>query len=237
VSARVVISCEHASAAVPARYEPLFRGAGTALRSHRGSDLGARMLARRLARKLGSPLVEARATRLLADPNRSLGHRHLFSEWTRKLDGDERERILSRFWRPHREAVERAVRKLARGRGAVAHISVHTFAPVWNGKPREVDVGLLYDPRRARERSFASSWLAAVAGLRSDLSLRRNHPYRGSADGLTTHLRRVFEPTDYLGIELEVSQRHPLGPAPAWHRLQDELGQALETALESVDRE
>jgi hypothetical protein len=36
--------------------------------------------------------------------------------------------------------------------------------------------------------------------------VRRNRPYRGAADGLTTHLRRKLGPR-YLGIELEVSQR------------------------------
>jgi predicted N-formylglutamate amidohydrolase len=70
MSARVVISCEHASAAVPARYRSVFGGADAVIRSHRGSDLGARLLARQLALELNSRLVEARATRLLADPNR-----------------------------------------------------------------------------------------------------------------------------------------------------------------------
>jgi hypothetical protein len=36
--------------------------------------------------------------------------------------------------------------------------------------------------------------------------VRRNYPYRGTADGFTTYLRRQFSARKYLGIELEVNQ-------------------------------
>ncbi|HSM16922.1 MAG TPA: hypothetical protein VK845_07985, partial [Gemmatimonadales bacterium] len=35
-----------------------------------------------------------------------------------------------------------------------------------------------------------------------------NYPYRGNTDGLTRHLRSRFPPSAYLGIELEVNQKH-----------------------------
>jgi hypothetical protein len=38
------------------------------------------------------------------------------------------------------------------------------------------------------------------------LRVRRNRPYRGTSDGLTTHLRRRFAAKDYAGIELELNQ-------------------------------
>jgi hypothetical protein len=52
--------------------------------------------------------------------------------------------------------------------------------------------------------------------------LRRNYPYRGQSDGLTTALRRQFG-ARYLGIELEINQRWPLGPRSAWQTLQADL--------------
>lgn len=36
--------------------------------------------------------------------------------------------------------------------------------------------------------------------------MRRNYPYLGRADGLTTHLRRALKTPRYLGIELELNQ-------------------------------
>lgn len=232
MSPSVLLTCEHATNRVPARYAPLFRGDRRVLDTHRGWDPGAAQLARQLARRLGAPLLLAKATRLLADPNRSERHERLFSEWTRGLARDERERILERYWRPHRDAVERHARASARRRRTLLHLSIHSFTPVWEGVPRDVDVGFLYDPARPRERAFAGAWLAALGARRPDLRLRRNRPYHGAADGLTTSLRRQLPASRYLGFELEVSQRFPLGPADDWRRLRSDLTRALVTALE-----
>ena len=227
---RVILSCEHALCRVPARYQHVFRGAERQLRSHRGSDPGALELARHLARALDAPLFSAPATRLLVDPNRSLGHRNLFSEWSRTLPVEERQRIVGQYWLPHRRSVEEAVRKAVR-QGPVLHLSVHTFTPRWRGSVRPVDAALLYDPARNPERAFADSWVRELRSLRPDLRLRRNFPYRGTADGLTTHLRRHFAPGSYLGIEIEVSQRFPLGPARSWSELRSAIGTVLLAVL------
>ncbi len=227
----LVVSCEHATAAIPARFRPVFRGADRALASHRGSDIGARQLARELARVHGAPLVEARASRLLVDANRSRGHRQLFSEWSRGLDPADRELAIERYWQPPRAAVEDRVTRLLRRHAAVVHVSVHSFTPIWDGVPRTVDVGLLYDPARSGEVAVAKAWLAELAGLAPDLHLRRNQPYRGTADGLTRTLRRTFDAERYIGIELEVSQRFPLGPASAWRSVRAAIVAALPAAL------
>ena len=50
------------------------------------------------------------------------------------------------------------------------------------------------------------------------MHVRRNYPYSGTADGLTTDLRAGFGPR-YLGIEIEVNQRFPKGDADRWRRL------------------
>lgn len=225
-----MITCEHGGNRVPARHADAFRSAGRALRSHRGWDPGALALARELARSLGAPLVATTTTRLLVDANRSLGHPRLFSEHTRGLPARERDAIVERWWRPHRAAAEELVRSQARRR-PVLHVSVHSFTPRWKGRPREVDVGLLYDPRRGRERAFATEWLDALRSREPDLRLRRNQPYRGNADGLTTTLRARFGDRAYAGLELEVSQRFPLGPPARWRRLRRALREALEEAL------
>ncbi len=221
---RIVISCEHATARVPARWRADFKTAERALASHRGIDFGAWTLAKALARKLGVTPHAAKATRLLADPNRSLDHPRLFSEWTRDASADEKERMLDAAWRPHRAAVRAAVEEALAERGArVVHLSVHSFTPVMDGKVRDVDVGFLYDPSRERERALVDRWIAALAERRPDLRLRRNRPYTGTSDGLIPAFREQFPRTRYVGVELEVNQRFPLGDRRAWTALRRDL--------------
>ncbi len=227
----LVLSCEHATNRVPADLATAFRGAGAALRSHRAWDPGALELARELARRLGAPLVAARCSRLVVDANRSAHHPRVLSEWTRRLPPERRERILAAHWAPHREQVERLVREARAEGGPVLHVSVHSFTPRLAGRARRADVALLYDPARARERDLADRWLGALAARRPDLRLRRNYPYRGTSDGLTTALRRAFPAAGYLGVELEVSQRFPRGPERAWRRLRADVAAALRDAL------
>jgi predicted N-formylglutamate amidohydrolase len=227
VKPALVFTCEHGGNRVPARYQEHFEGAARAVASHRGWDRGALPLARELARAFAAPLFACTTTRLLVDPNRSVGHPGLFSEWTRDLSRAEREAILARWWAPHREDVERTVRSRARGRRPVLHLSVHSFTPRWKGRARTVDVSLLYDPSRAPERAFAGAWLGALGTRRPELRLRRNQPYRGTADGLTSYLRTRFPEERYLGIELEVSQRFPLASSSSWRRLRRDLVETL----------
>lgn len=227
----LLLSCEHGGARVPADLRGAFRGAGGALASHRGLDEGALELARRLAREAGAPLVATTVSRLVVDPNRSGGHPGLFSEWSRRLPRAEREALVARYWRPHRERVERAARALSAHGARVLHVGVHSFTPRWRGHARRADVALLYDPARPLERAFAARWLQELGALRPELRLRRNYPYRGAADGLTTSLRRRLGPRRYLGLELEVSQSFPQGPRRAWRALQSDLSRSLLAAL------
>jgi predicted N-formylglutamate amidohydrolase len=206
----ILITCEHAGNRVPRAYARVLRGAP--LDSHRGWDPGALPLARRIARRLRVPLRSVFWSRLLVESNRSIENRRIWSRWTARLPREERERILERYWWPHRSDVERAVRRAATAGRRVVHIAVHTFTPVLAGEARNADVGLLYDSARKRERALCRGWQKALRELDPKLRVRLNYPYLGSADGLPTWLRRRFAPGRYLGVELEVSQGALRGP-------------------------
>jgi predicted N-formylglutamate amidohydrolase len=231
VKPAIVVTCEHGGNRVPARYRKAFARAGADLASHRGWDEGALVVAREVARMLDAPLFSCTTTRLLVDTNRSLRHPRVFSDWSRSLPAEERGRIVDRFWRPHRAAVEDLVRTKSRRRGVVLHLSIHSFAPFWDGHERAVDVACLYDPARRRERAFVSAWLGELRARAAELRLRRNEPYKGTADGLTTALRRSFDEERYLGIELELSQGFPRGAPERWKRLRRDLADSLRAAL------
>ena len=202
---RVVLSCEHGGNRVPARYARCFRGADRILASHRGWDRGALGVAQRIAGRLRCPLHAATVTRLLAELNRS--ESRALGAFVDSLDAAEKERILETYYRPYRRRLEERIERDVRAGRRVLHLSVHSFTPVLRGEVRRADVGLLYDPARVRERELCARWRELLLALRPELRVRRNSPYRGTADGFTTALRRRFPPARYLGIELEVNQR------------------------------
>jgi len=217
---RLLISCEHASNAIPASYRELFRGQQQKLASHQGLDIGALAAARLIARQHAAGLHAAQWSRLLVDLNRSLGHPRLFSTISRELPAKVRERILAQYYHPWRQAVTGRISAFLAAGDRVLHISVHSFTPALDGHDRHCDIGLLYDPSRKREREFCASWRAALLALDPGLVVRRNYPYRGTADGFVTALRREFPASRYSGVELEINQRFPLGPAARWQQLQ-----------------
>ena len=227
----VIISCEHGGNTVPPDYAPLFAGHEALLQTHRGWDLGALELARQLATAADAPLFASTTTRLLIDLNRSIGHRQLYSEATRSLPLATRRGIVATHYRPYRDAVEGEVtRQIAAGR-RVVHISSHSFTPQLHGVVRRADVGWLYDPRRAGEGPFALQWLTAFGRLRPDLTLRRNYPYEGRGDGLTTLLRKRHGAHQYLGMELEVNQHFVMAGGAAWTALCAGITRALTDAM------
>jgi predicted N-formylglutamate amidohydrolase len=230
----LLITCEHGGHEVPAAYASLFAGREALLDTHRGWDPGALELAQQMARALDAPLFAATTTRLLIDLNRSIGHRQLHSQATRGLPAAARREIAAQHYRPHRDAVEAEVARLIAGGRRVAHIASHSFTPELNGVVRQADVAWLYDPRRAGEGVLASRWLGALRRRRPGLKLRRNYPYEGKGDGLTSLLRKRHAPGQYVGLELEVNQRFCLAGGAAWAALRGDITQALADALAAV---
>jgi predicted N-formylglutamate amidohydrolase len=227
-AAAVLVTCEHGGNRVPRRYRRLFSGQRPLLGTHRAYDIGALAMARELAARLEAPMLYSTTTRLLVDLNRSVGHPRLFSEVGRALLPEERQRILQAYYLPYRRDVEA---RIASQRRPVLHVSSHSFTPVLDGEAREADIGLLYDPRRPRERALAARWRSAIRAIEPGLRVRFNYPYAGRADGLTTALRRRFPDSRYAGIELEINQRHPLSGGRNWLRLRRSVAAALAHAL------
>ena len=227
----VLVTCEHGGNRVPAAYRPLFRKHSASLESHRGYDPGALRTARDFAEALGAELVYSTTTRLLVELNRSPHHRQLLSEITRSLPASERERLLARYYFPYREWVESQVREAVTSGERMLHLSSHTFTPSLDGVERKADVGLLYDPGREAEVRFCEAWRGELKSFAPHLVVRRNYPYRGSDDGLTTHLRKRFPSPAYAGIELEVNQKHVLGDPHAWRTLRTQLVHTFKSAL------
>jgi predicted N-formylglutamate amidohydrolase len=123
--------------------------------------------------------------------------------------------------------VEQRVAEATAARRRVIHISAHSFVPVLNGYTRNADIGLLYDPGRPTERALCARWRQSLGARASRLRVRRNYPYRGYADGLTTHLRRRYGRRGYVGVEIEVNQKHVLAGERQWRMLRKVLVQSV----------
>ncbi len=225
-----IITCEHGGNRIPAPYRQLFRGQRALLNSHRGYDPGSLVMAKALASSWGAPLVASTTSRLLVDLNRSIGHPQLFSAVTRAAPAQTRAQIVDEYYRPYRVRVEHLVRQAVSRGHRVIHISSHSFAAELDGKVRGTDVGLLYHPARRGEAEVCARWKQALAASAPEFRVRRNYPYAGKGDGLTSHLRLQFRQSDYVGIELEINQGVVLAADRRWAALRALLIDSLHTA-------
>ena len=222
---KLVLTCEHAGNQVPKKYLHLFEAHSTVLQTHRGYDPGAYDLFKNI-----SPLANFKAShlesRLLVEVNRSLHHSALFSEFTRDLSKSEKEILVEKYYLPYRNRVEDAINSFITEGEEVLHFSVHSFTPQLDGKTRNADIGLLYDPARPNEKDFCQGFKKSLKFLKPSLKVRFNYPYLGSADGFTTYLRKKF-PAQYSGIELEVNQKFA-----AENKMQPEIKKVILEALQ-----
>ena len=209
----LIITCEHGGNTIPPPYAALFQGQEALLASHRGWDPGALPVAQELAGRLAAPLLAATVSRLLIDLNRSPGHRHLFSQFSRPLPRAERSAIARNYYLPHRQQVLQAVTTAIAAGRTVLHLAIHSFTPVLQNQPRRADLGLLYDSGREGERALCLAWQGALRKERAEWRIRRNYPYLGRMDGLATWLRRQLPPARYLGVEIEINQARLTTPA------------------------
>ena len=233
----ILVTCEHGGNAVPAKYRHLFAGQHEALESHRGYDAGALALARDIAVAFDTELLYSTQTRLLIDFNRShKNRRSIFSEFSRQLPISEKQSLFERDYVPYRQGVEARIRHAISHQAAVLHLSVHSFTPILHGKTRTADIGLLYDPARSDEKAFCRQWRSALERTGSPYRVKMNYPYLGTSDGLTTHLRRIFDNKHYMGIELEVNQKHLTKGGRFRQALHRHLIESLQLAVSETAR-
>ncbi len=203
---RWIFTCEHAGNEVPAPFREHFRRANRVLESHRGYDIGALEVLRTLARETDFARFNT-VSRQVVDLNRSETNPSLFSKYTRHLDDEVKERIIDEIYRPYRLGIEERIGRLIARGDFVIHLSVHSFTPVLNGIVRKTDIGLMYDPKRAVEKTLCGRWRGILRKYLPGLTIRMNYPYRGVSDGITAAMRKHFT-RNYAGLEIEVNQKH-----------------------------
>lgn len=203
---KLVLTCEHGGNIVPEEYGWLFKNNEAVLKTHRGFDLGALDVFNTL-KPLSDYSKPNTTSRLLIELNRSLHHNHLFSEFSKMLPSTEKPGLINQYYLPYRNVVESNIKSFIEHGETVLHLSVHSFTPILNNLERHCDMGLLYDSSIADEKLFCKHFKAEINTLNPEMNIRYNYPYLGKADGFTTYLRKQF-PKNYMGIELEINQKH-----------------------------
>lgn len=191
---RFFLTCEHAGNFVPKNLN--LNIPSSVLNSHRGIDIGAYQILKKLGRDLNTEIHYNKLCRLVIEYNRSLHHPRLFSDYTKGLKENQKKKLIADYLL-YREHIVRAFGSFD------YHLSIHSFTPVMNGEKRNCDIGLLYDPARKGEREFSQKLKSLLKD--NGINCRLNYPYLGKADGLTTYLRKKLGPK-YRGIEVEFNQ-------------------------------
>jgi predicted N-formylglutamate amidohydrolase len=224
----VLLLCEHASNRLPFRSAPTPEERRV-LDSHWGWDIGAWPLTLALARRWDAGAVGGRWSRLLIDLNRRVDDETLIRReaggvrlsWNRELDDEEIERRVLTWHVPYHARVEASIlRRLVRGVRPLL-VSVHSFTPVYEGRGRPFQVGILFDRHEALARRVGR------ALERQGLEVRYNRPYSGRA-GMMYSAERHGGHHALPSLELELNQAICSRPA-AIGCLAERLGAAIES--------
>ena len=202
---KLMLTCEHASNRLPAAFKKAVPA--DVLKTHRAYDIGAVHVFRKLI-KFAKPefYCEGKYSRLFVDVDRTITNKSAFSEYYEQLDKATASKVKAQataYWSEYRAAIEKFVK--ANAKKEIIHLGIHSFTPELNGKVRNTDIGILYDPSRPQERAYANVIKEEIKRLYPAMKVRFNYPYKGTSDGLTTTLRKKFGPR-YVGIEIEINQ-------------------------------
>ncbi|MHB2267687.1 N-formylglutamate amidohydrolase [Aliihoeflea sp. PC F10.4] len=201
----MVLVADHARNALPDEYGDLGLPADEFTR-HIAYDIGVEAMTRALAAKLSAPAVMATWSRLLIDPNRGEDDPTLIRQLydgtivpaNYPMSPDERETRLSRFYRPYHDEVAAMIASVAAaGEGTPFIVSVHSFTPTMQGRPRPWEIGILWDsdPRAVEPM---------LEALRADpaLTVGDNEPYDGALRGDTMFRHAIVNGYAHLLIEI-----------------------------------
>jgi predicted N-formylglutamate amidohydrolase len=187
----VVITAEHASMELPPRED------GTALEwpkedawllgTHWSYDIGSYDFGKELSAALGGvPSIYSRFSRLFLDPNRPLDSETLFRDVAEGkkimlnagLSEREKERRLALCYRPYHQALAELMRKEDEQKKVNVVVSVHSFTPLYEGQPRKVEIGVLFD----RDSTIAEKVTAQLT--KEGFDARLNEPWSGKVTAL-----------------------------------------------------
>ena len=105
------------------------------------------------------------------------------------------------YWRAYHDAVGAMLERNA----APYVLAIHSFTPLYEGEPRQLELGILFDRAEEEGRRLAED----LAGLR--IETRLNEPYSGKL-GLIYSAERHAQAHGRIALEIELRQDHAVDP-------------------------
>ena len=234
-NAPILIVADHASNSVPKSLGDL----GVApdnFKKHIAYDIGADMVTRFLADRLGAPAVIANYSRLVIDLNRQPGDPGSIPEISDAiaipgntgLSEQAANDRMDEIFTPYHGAIDAEIMRLwKRDEKPPALFSIHSFTPEINGENRFWDIGVLWnrDPRMAKP-------LIKTLETWPGLHVGDNQPYSGYELAYT--IDRHGTAGGIATCAVEIRQDHCANPDEASHWA-DILADGINHALSSAN--
>jgi predicted N-formylglutamate amidohydrolase len=201
-NSRLLLICEHASNHIPARYAGLGMTDAAKI-SHAAWDPGAQAISERLSTLLDAPLVVNTVSRLVYDCNRPPSSPCAMRAVSEQIvipgneslsDADKAERVET-VYTPFTQTVSDTIKAFP---SAPVLVTVHSFTRVYNGKKRDVDIGIIHD----RDTRLAKAMLTRL-DPQQGLNTALNKPY-SKADGVSHTLELHGTENGLMNVMIEV---------------------------------
>lgn len=199
---RVVVICEHATHYIPSEYNGLGLSEQDR-KSHAAWDPGARDVSLLLSAALDAPMISSTVSRLVYDCNRPPEAPCAMPEKSERIDvpgniglsQTDRDARTHAIYDPFCAAVSKVLD--ARGPDTII-VTMHSFTPIYHGKPRVVELGLLHD-----DDSRLVDAMLSYADTLPHRRIERNAPY-GPEDGVTHSLKIHAQSRGLANVMVEV---------------------------------
>lgn len=200
-SSSVVLVCEHAAHFIPDVFNNLGLSSEN-LESHVAWDPGAGAVAQIMSHAMDAVLVQGVVSRLVYDCNRPPSASDAMPERSEIIDipgnndltGAEKEARVQEYYEPFRASLANVIAKIK----TPIMVTVHSFTPIYHGKQRDVEIGILHDSDARLADAMLSTALNHHNGV-----ISRNQPY-GPEHGVTHTLTEHAIPHGHLNVMLEI---------------------------------
>ncbi len=189
-----IVICDHASNYIPDEYDNLNLDDDT-LKTHIAYDIGAKEVASNIANHLQCPLIMSDFSRLLIDANRGIDDPTLIMKIS---DGtiiqgnknisylagcEEKMKRIKSYYNTYHNKISDIINLSIEREVFPAIISIHSFTPVFNGKKRLTDLGILWDS----DDRLPNIFFQYLRLNNKDINIGDNKPYSGRMKNDTLH--------------------------------------------------
>ena len=207
----VLLVCEHASNHIPVRYDTLGLNDAEKI-SHAAWDIGAKGLSEKLSELLDAKLVLSTVSRLVYDCNRPPSAHDAMPSKSEVIEipanvglsDDAKQERINTVYKPFEKRLSDTIKSYP---VAPILVTIHSFTPLYYGKPRDIEIGLIHD---ADQTLIAK--MMALAPAHTDYKLSLNEPY-AKDDGVVHTLD--FHGTSNGLINVMVEVRNDLIKTPS----------------------